>query len=102
MTEESAPNPDDHGTISDDLGDYGAMLAEYLEGQPWARAAEHLPLVFHLRKIGRALDAAGPDATAAMSSSYLQAFYRLDKRRPGATPPTEEERGQTSIFDELD
>lgn len=75
-------NTDEKPAVVDDLGGYAEMFEGYLEGSKWIGPAE-LPLVFHLRKLCRQLDSAGLDK-AAMSSAYLQAFARLDKRRPGA------------------
>jgi len=83
-----------------DLGGYADMFEEYLGGSKWIGPAE-TPLVFHLRKLCRQLDAEGLDK-AAMSSAYLQAFSRLDKRRPGAPPAGDGFGPQSSIFDELD
>ena len=78
MTTQTAETP----ATDDGLGGYAEMFEEYVAGSPWITPAE-LPLVFHLRKLCRQLDASGLDK-AAMSSAYLQAFARLDKRRPGA------------------
>lgn len=82
---------------------YIAMLDEYLErpeNKVWIERTALVPLVFHLRKLCRQLDNAGPAAPAALSSAYLKAFANIDKFRPDAKgTPTP---GQTSIFDELD
>ena len=75
-------NTDEKPATDDGLGGYAEMFEEYRSASPWIGPAE-LPLVFHLRKLCRQLDASGLDK-AAMSSAYLQAFARLDKRRPGA------------------
>lgn len=83
-----------------DLGTYSEMFAEYVAASPWITPAES-PLVFHLRKLCVQLDA-NPDAPAAVSSAYLQAFSRLDKRRPGAPSSGPTDPDQTSIFDHLD
>ncbi len=88
-------------TIPDDLGGYKEMFEDYVSASPWIKSAE-LPLVFHLRKLCRQLDAEGLDK-ASLASAYLQAFSRLDKRRPGAAPTLSDGMGpQTSIFDELE
>ena len=80
---------------------YTEMLEQYVGGQDWIGPAE-LPLVFHLRKLCAQLDADGLDK-AALASAYLQAFSRLDKRRPGAPQPPEGwHPNQTTIFDEID
>lgn len=79
---------------------YLAMFREYIEGQDWIGPAER-PLVFHLERLCIQLDA-NPAAPAAVSSAYLQAFSRLDRRRPGGAPGPAEDPAQTSIFDELD
>lgn len=93
-------NDENEPTAPDDET-YAGMLAEYLGGATWIGPSE-LPLVFHLRKLCRQLDADGLDK-AALASAYLQAFARLDKRRPGAPPPVPGDLpGQGSIFDELD
>lgn len=87
------------GEEQKDSTGYAEMLAEYEQTATWIGPAD-LPLVFHLRKLCAQLDAAGLDK-AALSSAYLQAFSRLDKRRPGAKPDHTDPH-QTSIFDELD
>lgn len=80
---------------------YVKMIEEYIETQDWIGPAE-LPLVFHLRQLCQQLDAGGLDK-AAQSSAYIQAFSRLDRRRPGAPPPVPGDLpGQTSIFDHMD
>lgn len=87
------------------LPSYLGMFREYVAGQRWITPA-HTPLVFHLERLCRQLDA-NPDAPAAVSSAYLQAFTRLEKMRPGSTlagngdgltPPG----AQRSIFDEME
>lgn len=89
---------------ADDLGSYDAMFATYLHEQRlWIGAAQQ-PLVFHIRKLCRRLDA-DPEASASIASAYLQAISRLDKQRPGNTQPAGaagDLPGQGSIFDELD
>lgn len=88
----------------DELGTYTAMFNEYRrEQRAWLGPAQ-TPLVFHLAKLCAKLDAS-PDAPAALSSAYLQAFQRLDRQRPGHTQPAGaagDLPGQGSIFDELD
>lgn len=88
----------------DDLGTYDTMFREYLQQQRhWIGAAQQ-PLVFHIRKLCRKLDA-DPDAPASLSSAYLQAIQRLDRQRPGNRQPAGSDGdlpGQGSIFDELD
>lgn len=96
-TRTDASDPEDGG--------YGEMLREYLEEQrAWITPALR-PLVFHLQRLGKRLDA-DPDAPVAMSSAYLQAFSRLDKNRPGATPQPGDGLvpvgDQPSIFDPMD
>lgn len=81
------------------LPSYLEMFQEYVAGQPWIGPADR-PLVFHLERLCRQLDR-DPLAPAAVSSAYLQAFSRLDRRRPGSTGP-DPDPAQTSIFDELD
>lgn len=81
---------------------YSEMFTEYLARQRWITAAE-APLVFHIRQLCNRLDQAGPDGTAAMSSAYLQAFSRLDRRRPGASSDGSlTDPQQTSIYDHID
>ena len=93
--------PEDSGNSPGiDLGTYSEMFAEYVAASPWISAAD-APLVFHLRKLCVQLDST-PDAPAAVSSAYLQAFSRLDKRRPGAPTGGASDPDQTSIFDHLD
>lgn len=85
----------------EDFPTYSEMFAEYLGTEKaWIRSAE-LPLVHHIKKLCQQLDADGLDK-AAMSSAYLQAVERLDKRRPRATRPADQPNGQTSIFDFID
>lgn len=82
---------------------YGAMFAEYVAGQKWIGPTD-LPLVFHLRRLCAQLDR-DPLAPAAVSSAYLQAFSRLDRRRPGAQQPGDgllPPGAQPSIFDPMD
>lgn len=90
--------------IADDLGTYDAMFATYRhEQRHWIGPAQ-APLVFHIAKLCRKLDA-DPDAPASLSSAYLQAIQRLDRQRPGNTQPAGaagDLPGQGSIFDELD
>lgn len=98
MTEN--PENDDNNASEET---YSAMLADYLDGQGWIGPAD-LPLVFHLKKLCAQLDRDGLDK-AAHSAAYLQAFTRLDKRRPGAQPGPADDGGipgQTNIFDFLD
>lgn len=84
------------------VGGYVEMFEAYLETQAWVTPAE-LPLVFHVRQLCAALDAADASATAAMSSAYLQAFTRLDRRRPGSGPGGAlTDPAQTSIYDHID
>lgn len=84
-----------------DFGGYVEMLAQYEAEQKWIKPAD-LPLVFHLRQLCTQLDSAGLN-NAALAGAYLQAFARLDKRRPGASAPVPGDLpGQGSIFDELD
>ena len=80
---------------------YSAMFAEYLGTEKaWIGSAER-PLVHHIKKLCQQLDTDGLDK-AAMSSAYLQAVERLDKRRPRPTRPADQPAGQTSIFDFID
>lgn len=90
---------------SEEVTTYSGMFSEYLSEQAWISIVDK-PLVFHLRRLCTQLDTLeteGKDIKAALSSSYLQAFERLDKRRPGA--PSSHSSGdpdQTSIFDHLE
>lgn len=84
-----------------DFPTYSEMFAEYLGTESgWIGSAE-LPLVHHIRKLCEQLDAEGLDK-AAMSSAYLQAVERLDKRRPRKVAPADRDPGQTDIFDFID
>jgi hypothetical protein len=79
------------------------MFEEYLAGQDWIGPPE-VPLVFHLKRLCAQLDR-DPLAPAAVSSAYLQAFSRLDRRRPGAVVPGDgltPAGAQRSIFDPID
>lgn len=71
--------------IAADSGTYRAMFEEYLAEQNWITPAER-PLVHHITALCRQLDHQGASASAALSSSYLQAVERLDKRRPDRPP----------------
>ena len=85
------------------LPSYLEMFEDYLAGQDWIGPAE-TPLVFHLKRLCQQLDR-DPLAPAAVSSAYLQAFSRLDRRRPGAQPAGDgliPAGAQRSIFDEMD
>lgn len=100
MTTDSAPIPENAAENAENgLGEYSAMIEDYVENAKWITPAE-LPLVFHLRKLCRELDNGGLK-NAALASAYLQAFSRLDKRRPDAPAIPGDLPGQTSIFDEL-
>lgn len=80
---------------------YAEMFEEYVAGQSWIGPAD-LPLVFHLRQLCTQLDSGGLDK-ASQSSAYLQAFSRLDRRRPDAPKPPEGwHPDQSTIFDEMD
>jgi hypothetical protein len=97
----SGPGGDAPTTAPDEDLSYSTMFREYLAGQNWIGAAE-VPLVFHLRRLCQQLDAS-PDAPAAVSSAYLQAFSRLDRRRPGGSPGGAlDDPGQTSIYDHME
>lgn len=101
-TNELTTDPNNAGELVTDLGSYSAMLTEYLESQKWIGPPD-APLVFHLKKLCQQLDVAGFDAKAAHASAYLQAFTRLDQRRPDAKPAGEGVHpDQTSIFDHID
>lgn len=87
--------------IQKEFPTYSEMFSEYLSAETaWIGSAE-LPLVHHIRKLCQQLDAAGIDK-AAMSSAYLQAVERLDKRRPRKVAPADRDPGQTDIFDFID
>lgn len=80
---------------------YSDMFAEYLDTEKaWIGSAE-LPLVHHIKKLCEQLDTEGLDK-AAMSSAYLQAVERLDKRRPRKVAPADRDPLQTDIFDHID
>lgn len=97
----SGPGGDAPATAPDESLSYARMFQEYLDGQKWIGPAE-VPLVFHLRRLCQQLDAT-PDAPAAVSSAYLQAFSRLDRRRPGGSPGGAlDDPNQTSIYDHLE
>ena len=83
-----------------DSSGYTEMIEEYVKGSTWIGPAE-LPLVFHLRQLCRQLDNNGLDK-AALASAYLQAFSRLDRRRPDAKPIPGDLPGQSSIFDHIE
>lgn len=89
----------------DELETYAAMFDAYLVEQRLWIGAPHKPLVHHIRKLCRRLDS-DPEASASMSSSYLQAITRLERMRPGSAAPKpgagDQLGGQTSIFDELE
>jgi hypothetical protein len=88
----------------DDLGTYESMFDQYRRDQRHWIGPAQLPLVFHIRKLCRKLDA-DPDAPASLSSAYLQALHRLERQRPGSKEPAGaagDLPGQGSIFDELD
>lgn len=92
-------NPDE----SDTFPTYSETFQEYLDSQDWIGAAE-APLVHHVKALCRRLDAAGLDQ-AAMSSAYLQAIERLNKRRPGPRNSGGSDGGdpaQSDIFDFID
>lgn len=83
---------------------YSDMFRDYLGEADWITSSE-LPLVHHIRKLCQQLDNAGMDK-AAMSSAYLQAVERLERRRPrpsggGAAGPGDDP-DQTTIFDHID
>lgn len=83
---------------------YSQMFEEWSAGETWIVPAD--PLVFHLKKLCAVLDAQlakSGEATGPMNTAYLQALTRLERKRPGATPPPggEQLAGQTSIFDEM-
>lgn len=102
-TSAAAPGPggDAPATAPEEDLSYTTMFREYLAGQKWIGAAE-VPLVFHLRRLCQQLDAS-PDAPAAVSSAYLQAFSRLDRRRPGGSPGGAlDDPAQTSIYDHME
>lgn len=82
---------------------YLSMFREWVQESTWIGPAER-PLVFHLERLCKQLDR-DPLAPAAVSSAYLQAFSRLDRRRPGATDPGDglvPPGAQRSIFEEMD
>lgn len=84
------------------LGAYSRMFVEYLKESPWAAAAEHRLIVFHVEQLCAQLDNGGLEK-AAMSGAYLNAIKELDKRRPGTKKPLEDDDpAQTSIFDHMD
>lgn len=89
----------------EDLETYAAMFAQYLDDQRLWIGPQHRPLVHHIKALCRRLDS-DPEASASMSSSYLQAITRLERMRPGSAAPRpgagDALGGQTSIFDELD
>lgn len=85
----------------DDSPTYSEMFSEYLGTEKaWIGPAE-LPLVHHIKKLCQQLDEEGLDK-AAMSSAYLQAVERLDKRRPRASRPADAPDWQSTIFDHID
>lgn len=85
----------------EDFQTYSEMFAEYLGSETeWIGSAE-LPLVHHIKKLCQQLDADGLDK-AAMSSAYLQAVERLDKRRPRSSRPADAPDWQSTIFDHID
>lgn len=101
MTTDNDPiDTDNAESVSDNVGMYSAMIDDYVAGADWITPAE-MPLVFHLRKLCQELDNGGLK-NAALASAYLQAFSRLDKRRPDAPRIPGDLPGQTSIFDELE
>lgn len=91
---------------AESLGTYSGMFAQYLDSQTWAKGAEHMLFVFHVRKVCQQLDAGGLEK-AAMSGAYLNAIKGLEARRPGAkpTPDAAGDGGtgeQSTIFDHMD
>lgn len=79
---------------------YGDAIDTYLQSQSWI-TTEHLPLVFHVRKLARLLDTE-LDATRGHYSAYLQAVKTLQARDPSAVVKgAAEVPGQTDVFDFL-